>query len=281
MTDFSYTGSYDTYTIPGGARSLVIDARGASGGDEHHGTADWSDGGRGAWLVTTIDLAANGVSPGDVLRVYIGGEGARGTATAAGAGGFNGGAAGGFVWNGLPGTAGPGGGGGGTDVRKSPYALADRLCVAGAGAGAGGNNGTLSTDGNGGSADLDGERGAGSGGLPGAKGMSGAGGAGGSAGGGNAGASGTLGAGGAGGGTGVRGAGGGGGGMYGGGGGAGSATGGTGGGGGGGGSSWTGGTTDSLTLLSAAGDGFASITPVFGGGWRLGRNRFGINNGGF
>ncbi len=261
MTDFIYTGAPEYYTVPAGARFLVFGLEGASGGDEFHATANWANGGHGARLVTTIDLAANGVSAGDVLEVRVGGEGQTGSATAAGAGGWNGGAAGGFVWNGLSGTAGPGGGGGATDVRKAPYTLADRLCVAGGGAGAGGNNGTLSTDGNGGDAGLGGERGAGTGGLPGAKGTSSAGGAGGS-GGSDSGSAGSLGVGGAGGATGIRGGGGGGGGYYGGGGGAGTTTPGTGGGGGGGGSTHTVGALDSVAALGTYGDGFASITPI-------------------
>ena len=276
MTDFPYTGSYDTYTVPAGVRKLIASVQGASGGDERHIAATFALGGHGAWLVTTVD-----VTPGEVLRIYVGGQGGTGTGTAAGAGGWNGGAAGGFVDDGLPGRAAPGGGGGATEIRRAPYALSDRICTAGGGGGGGGNNnGATVPDGYGGDAGLDGSPGANTGGPPGEAGTISAGGAGGGTGG-NAGVAGTLGAGGVGGGTGVRGGGGGGGGLYGGGGGAGTATGGTGGGGGGGGYSWTDGTVDALTSLGTYGDGFASVTPIFSGGFRLGKLGFGVRSGGF
>ena len=87
---------------------------GASGGDIDYGI---SYGGYGATMTCIIPVTA-----GATYRLYVGGKG-----VVEGAG-----------WNGG-GTAtlgyGCGGGGGASDIRASPYGLADRLVVAGGGGG--------------------------------------------------------------------------------------------------------------------------------------------------
>src|ERR1019366_7007824 len=100
---------------------------GASGGN-NSGSSWPSNGGLGGRVQCTL-----AVTPGQVLQVYVGGAGAAGTPTVGGAGGYNGGASGAM----LSGSYGGGGGGGATDIRVLPYALANRLVVAGGAGGAG------------------------------------------------------------------------------------------------------------------------------------------------
>lgn len=105
-TSFTYTGSHQSFVVPVGVTSIEVDLYGAAAGAARFGNRV-----KGTLAVT----------PGDTLRIYVGGTG-----------GFNGGAS-------------PGGGGA-TDIRATPYALADRLMVAG-GAGAFGLNGLNNTGG--------------------------------------------------------------------------------------------------------------------------------------
>ena len=114
---FNYTGAVQTYTVPPCVFQLNVSLWGAEGG----GTG--GSGGDGA-LVTGI----LNVTPGQVLQVYVGGMGG------VTAGGFNGGGAG------QPGIVGSGGGGGASDIRVAPYALANRVAVAGGGGGTGGGD---------------------------------------------------------------------------------------------------------------------------------------------
>jgi hypothetical protein len=109
-TDFNTPGAYQEYTVPDGVHTLTIDLNGAGGG---------TNGGRGARVQSLIH-----VTPGEVLRVYVGGEGGAGAGK-----GWNGGGRG----FGSQQTA----GGGATDIRRAPYGLDDRLVVAGGGGGAG------------------------------------------------------------------------------------------------------------------------------------------------
>lgn len=131
-TTFSIPG-VQSYTVPAGVTQLSVDAVGGKGGNNNNWPAGIyaSQGGAGGRVVCTIN-----VTPGQVLQVYVGGQGTAGTTTR-GVGGFNGGGNGGgsgTTYNG-------GGGGGGSDIRFSPYALADRKIVAGGGGGAGLNTG--------------------------------------------------------------------------------------------------------------------------------------------
>ncbi len=117
---FNYTGGAQTFTVPAGITQIDIDAYGARGGNSYNTTGV----GLGGRVQTTMD-----VTPGQVLNIYVGGEGA----SYAGygnllAGGWNGGGNGTNTGQG-------GGGGGATDIRIGGTALSNRVLVAG---GAGG-----------------------------------------------------------------------------------------------------------------------------------------------
>lgn len=114
--NLAYTGAYQTYVVPAGVSSLILEVWGAQGGE----------GGNGGYAKGTVS-----VTPGETLRIYVGGQGIFNNycnqAANQGAG-FNGG--GGANCYGM-------GGGGATDIRRSPYGLADRIIVAGGGGGRG------------------------------------------------------------------------------------------------------------------------------------------------
>lgn len=115
---FGFTGGQQDFIVPTGVTQVTIEALGAQGTT---GGAGGEAGGMGGRVEATI-----AVVPGETLRVFVGGQA-----------GFNGGGAGG-----MGGLANPGGaGGGGSDVRRAPYGLGDRLIVAGGGGGGGGRNG--------------------------------------------------------------------------------------------------------------------------------------------
>ncbi len=129
---FSFTGGEQQYTVPAGVRQLLVDARGAEGGNYPGGAA----GGKGARVQALLP-----VTPGQIIRLYVGGAGNAGnsnnyTASPRGEGGWNGGGAGGAGQSYRYG----GGGGGATDIRLGPD-LTDRVLVAGGGGGAGPNGG--------------------------------------------------------------------------------------------------------------------------------------------
>jgi hypothetical protein len=108
-TTFNYTGAVQQFTVPTGVNSIVCDVQGAQGGLN-------ANGGRAQGTLA--------VTPGEILRIYVGGKGGISI------GGFNGGGAGGN------GTAGPGNGGGGaSDIRQGGANLSNRKIVAGAGGG--------------------------------------------------------------------------------------------------------------------------------------------------
>jgi len=111
---FNYTGGLQTYTVPVGVTSLLIEAWGAQGGT--------SDGGMGGYATGNLS-----VSPGQVLNVYVGGQGATNGSNGT-AGGWNGGGRGG---NSTMGSS----GGGASDVRVAGTALTNRVIVAGGGGG--------------------------------------------------------------------------------------------------------------------------------------------------
>jgi len=118
---FLYTGAVQNFIVPPCVTTLTIEAKGAEGGGI---TA--TDMGNGAVITGNITVA-----PGDVLEVRVGGAGA------IPAGGFNSGG------NGGPATLvsdRAGGGGGASDVRITPYALGNRVIVAGGGGGYGGGD---------------------------------------------------------------------------------------------------------------------------------------------
>jgi hypothetical protein len=134
---FNYSGNFQTFTVSPNITIISVTVSGAASGGAY-----------GATFEHTI-----GVIPGQVLRIYAGGIGNLGSGAA---GGFNGGGQAGSNYGNER------SGGGASDIRVSPYGLADRIIVAGGGGGNGGYAG-----GNGGA-----------GGLIGASGIAGQGGAG-------------------------------------------------------------------------------------------------------
>ncbi len=115
---FTYTGGPQTWIVPACVNSITVIAAGAQGG----GPTGASAGGRGAIITATIPVIA-----GQIIQINVGGQGQLIN------GGWNGGGNG---WSGSPtGQSGSYGGGGASDVRISPYALANRLVVGGGGGG--------------------------------------------------------------------------------------------------------------------------------------------------
>ncbi|MCF8449186.1 MAG: hypothetical protein K9G49_04875, partial [Taibaiella sp.] len=123
-TTFNYTGSVQTYTVPSGVTSLLVDIQGAAGGASYWGGL----GGAGGRVQCQLT-----VTPGSVLNLYVGGKGANGQSfCATGAGGFNGGASNGGKYYSAS-------GGGASDIRIGGTSLSDRKIVAGGGGGTGAN----------------------------------------------------------------------------------------------------------------------------------------------
>jgi len=135
-TTFSYTGGLQTYTVPIGVTSIQLEAWGAQGGSATGLDGVPATGGLGGYAIGNL-----AVTPGQILQVYVGGEG-----DAFGPGGYNGG--------GQAGTNYGCAGGGASDVRTGAYTLSDREIVGGGGGGgsfgsyssAGGNGGGLTGD---------------------------------------------------------------------------------------------------------------------------------------
>jgi len=163
-------GVYHELIVPSGITVMTIDAYGAQGGNK-----DANPGGLGGRV--KCDLT---VVPGETLRMYVGKQGQINSGSSARLGGFPDGGN----------TLGGGGGGGSTQVRRSPYGLADRLVIAGAGGGCGSTgtpgaggtpNGTAAvnsgTDAGGGTASAGGTSGGGTGTTAGSLGQGGSGGA--------------------------------------------------------------------------------------------------------
>lgn len=132
LTTLSYTGAVQTFTVPAGVTVISVDMQGARGGANYFGYSQGGMGGR-----TQCLLAVTG---GQVLQVYVGGQGNTGpTCCIYGvAGGFNGGGNSQFYYGGS--------GGGATDIRTTAGVLASRLVVAGAGGGAGYYTSTTGAD---------------------------------------------------------------------------------------------------------------------------------------
>lgn len=137
-SNFNFTGGIQTFNVPCGVDSVFIQAWGAQGGSGANGgsgstTVLGGAGGLGGYAEGWLN-----VTPGDVLNVFVGGQGATPT------GGFNGGANGG--------TQNAGGGGGASDVRFNGTAESNRVLTAGGGGGGGrgGCEGSVGNPGNGG-----------------------------------------------------------------------------------------------------------------------------------
>lgn len=123
LSTFNFTGGIQTFTVPCGVDTVFIQTWGAQGGSGANGNSS-----AGATLGGAGGLGgyAEGflvVNPGDVLNIFVGGQGATPT------GGFNGGANGG--------SQNAGGGGGASDVRVGGTAEANRVITAGGGGGGG------------------------------------------------------------------------------------------------------------------------------------------------
>jgi hypothetical protein len=120
VTQFDFTGSAQTFTVPAGVTIILVDAYGASGTTSipDYGGNDYL--GKGGRVQTNLT-----VTPGDVLNIYVGG-----TFNYIGfppnMGGWNGGGNGGG--NGRA-------GGGATDIRIGGTSLSDRVIVSGGGGG--------------------------------------------------------------------------------------------------------------------------------------------------
>jgi hypothetical protein len=135
----------DTFTAPPGVTSVTFAAFGAQGGS----FAPFRFGGLGGSGTSAVSVTA-----GQILQVNVGGVGGN-DGSAVPNGGFNGGGSGGDA------AANGAGGGGGSDVRTSPFGLADRVVVGGGGGGVGPTNGGAGggTTGGSGSNDEDGKGG--------------------------------------------------------------------------------------------------------------------------
>ena len=119
---FVYTGSWQEWQAPAGVTDATFVVVGAAGG-----STPGRPGGSGGGVTSRLSL-----SPGETVRLYVGGRGGSDTDASSGLGGWNGGGNGAGSNN--PGGA---GGGGASDVRTFPYSLADRVLVGGGGGGAG------------------------------------------------------------------------------------------------------------------------------------------------
>ena len=119
---FHYTGSMQTWTVPACVNSITFDVQGAQGGGSHFGGSP----GLGGRVTGTL-----AVTPGQVLNIFVGGQGGYGTPSSTITGGYNGGGS-------VPGGGSQvgGAGGGASDIRINGVALSDRVVVAGGGGGA-------------------------------------------------------------------------------------------------------------------------------------------------
>lgn len=117
---YNFTGGIQTFTVPCGVTSVFVQTWGAQGGAGATGGNSVLGGSGGLGGYAEGFLA---VAPGDVLNIFVGGQGATPT------GGFNGGANGG--------SQNAGGGGGASDVRRNGTAEANRVITAGGGGGGG------------------------------------------------------------------------------------------------------------------------------------------------
>ena len=134
---FEYTGAEQTFTVPSGTTNVQIEVWGAQGGS--YITA----GGLGGYAKGTLT-----VTSGQMLSVYVGGQGSSSTSASVVAGGFNGG---GYAY-GFDGNVYGASGGGASDVRTGGIALTNRVIVAGGGGYYGGGSGSaLGAAGGGGS----------------------------------------------------------------------------------------------------------------------------------
>jgi hypothetical protein len=130
---FAETGASQSWSVPSGVSSLIVELRGAAGGAGAGASfSPQAAGGKGALVEATL-----AVLPGETFQINVGGHGSPGGQGDEG-GGFNGGGYGGGNQTGDAAKV-AGGGGGASDLRSGSYELGDRLLVAGGGGGGGGN----------------------------------------------------------------------------------------------------------------------------------------------
>jgi hypothetical protein len=123
VTQFDFTASVQTFTVPAGVTSISVDAYGASGTTSIPGYGGNDYLGKGGRVQTNLT-----VTPGDVLNIYVGGTfNFTGSASQNNMGGWNGG--------GNEGAYGGFAGGGATDIRIGGTSLSDRVIVSGGGGG--------------------------------------------------------------------------------------------------------------------------------------------------
>jgi hypothetical protein len=128
---FEYTDAPELWTVPSGVDSVSFDVFGAQGGQLTY--LDAPEQAQGAEVQGT--LATTG---GEQLQIIVAGKGQDDRCTGNAAGGFGGGGNGGNGQEGDFEQECGAGGGGASDVRTSPFGLANRLLVAGGGGGGGG-----------------------------------------------------------------------------------------------------------------------------------------------
>jgi hypothetical protein len=121
--EFDFTGEAEPFVVPANVCQLTIDVFGAQGGNAG---SPPGVGGRGGRATATLS-----VTPGEALRVTVGGQGDPNTGDAGGLGGFPDGGNGGT--KGPGGQVGGAGGGGSSDISRG----STRLVVAGGGGGGG------------------------------------------------------------------------------------------------------------------------------------------------
>lgn len=134
---YNFTGGNQTFTVPTFVTSVQFDAQGAAGGTNNYASSH--DPGEGGRITGNLN-----VTPGQMLNIVVGGTGGNGSLFGA-TGGFNGGGNSFFFIY-----ASGGGGGGASDIRIGGTALANRVVVAGGGAGDGADAGLAFAGGNGG-----------------------------------------------------------------------------------------------------------------------------------
>ncbi len=137
VTTFNYTGAAQTYTVPVGVTSITVDVVGAQGGFGYNCPAAVP--GFGGRVQATVP-----VTPGEVLNIWVGGQGGPGGTTVGGTAGFNGGGTGGGWSGGRSG----GGGGGASDIRQSGNAFSNRIVIGAGGGGTGVNYSSGNAGGN-------------------------------------------------------------------------------------------------------------------------------------
>ena len=126
-TNFAYTGTPQTFTVPA-TGTYLLETWGAEGGGVRlSGNSNSGSGGLGGYSKGEITL-----TKGDVVSVYVGGHG-KSSYYGSAEGGWNGGGAGYGSSDTEPGN----GGGGASDIRLNGTSLSDRVIVAGGGGGGG------------------------------------------------------------------------------------------------------------------------------------------------